>query len=482
MFPVRSDHKNKTRRIRWVLSVLLLSLIFPIKEVEADIAPPKQPPGANLKTANEFTQVRMMEETVVITVLPETDLSKIGSAKVWAEFMMKNMGEESEVLLVRFPLSVNDGHFNFPEIDDFHVYVDNVMLETDPLQMPGDHGDTIQWVHFEVEFPPGEIVELEVDYTLDGTGEYPFVAYYYLLETGAGWFDTIGSGDVIIKLPFPANEKTIFINTSPGWGGTTTGAVLEDNQVSWHFEDLEPTNADNISISMVWPSAWHKVELERQKVASNPNDGEAWGRLGKIYKELGKQRKTFREDPGGEALFLLSQEAYEKALELLPEDALWHLGLGDLLCWKHDWYIVEFNEENRAGYIRGLEELATAYSLDPDNPQINDLILDRYYFDEMISQDEDGFVFNWLTQTPTLPPADWNMIPSSTPEHEEVVSSPSGLVTGEMKAATPGPEDSSSRDTHGSKEKSRIPICGSLVLFPLMVLLPLAIPLFKDQD
>ena len=459
----------------WFLFVLFFAFIFPIEDVEADIAPPKQPPGANLKTANEFTQVRMMEETVVITVLPETDLSKIGSAKVWAEFMMKNMGEESEILMVRFPLSVNDGHFNFPEIDDFHVYADNVMLDTDPLQMPGDHGDTIQWVHFEVNFPPGEIVELEVDYTLDGTGEYPFVAYYYLLETGAGWFDTIGSGDVMINLPFPANEKTIFIDTSPGWGGTTPGAVLEDNQVSWHFEDLEPTNADNISISMVWPSAWHKVELERQNVTSRPNDGETWGRLGKIYKELGKQRKTFRDDPGGEALFQLSLEAYEKALELLPEDALWHLGLGDLLTWRYDWYIVGLTKESRAGFIRGLEELSVAYDLSPENPVINEVIRDRYFHDEMITADEDGYKFLWLTKTPTL-------APTSTPEITAISPSPTESISEVVPSATSEPAKSQEGETQTPGDKTGFPFCGSLILIPIMVMFPLTRPLFRTKD
>jgi hypothetical protein len=395
---------------------------------------------------------------------------------------MKNLGEESETLLVRFPISVNDGFFNFPEIDDFHVYADNIMLETDPLQMPGEHGDTIQWVHFEVEFPPGEIVELEVDYTLDGTGEYPFVSYYYLLETGAGWNDTIGSGDIIVNLPYPATNKTVFIDSHLGWGGTTDSAILEGNQVRWHFENLEPTNQDNISIAMVWPSAWHKVELESQNVAANPNDGEAWGRLGKIYKELGKQRKTFREDPGGEALFQLSLEAYENALEILPEDALWHAGLGDLLFWKYDWYITPKTEENRAGFLRGMEEFQIAYSLDPEDPYILSYIEDRYHYVNMVYFDGEEYIFTWLNQTPTLPPPDSDGQPTITQTVEEQALSPTQSTSEDKGSMTPVPKEISGEKTQDPENKKRSPLCGSLILVPFLILLPLVNPILRKRD
>jgi tetratricopeptide (TPR) repeat protein len=416
----------------------------------------------------------MMEETVIITVLPETDLIKMGKAKVWAEFLMKNLGEESETLLVRFPLSVNDGFFDYPEIDDFHVYADNIMLDTDPLQMPGEHGDTIQWVHFEVEFPPGEIVELEVDYTLDGTGEYPFVAYYYLLETGAGWYDSIGKGDIIVKLPYAANNKNVFIDSHPGWGRTTDGAILDGNEVRWHFEDLEPTHADNISIAMVWPSAWNKVEIERQNVENDPNDGEAWGRLGKSYKEIGKLRSWFRDDPGGEELFRLSLEAYEKALELLPNDPLWHAGLGDLLYWKYDWYVTPKNEENRAGFLRGLKEFQIAYELDPDDPYILNYIDDRYVYEGMVDFDGEEFIFTWLDQTPTLPPTDEEVQPSITPTPVNGELNPTAPHLEVKKDHTLEPDQEPTSEGKDTEKNTGFPLCGSIILIPMLLAIPLA--------
>ena len=41
--------------------------------------------------------------------------------------------------------------------------------------------------------------------------------------------------------------------------------------------------------------------------------------------------------PAGEELFRRSQEAYQKSVALLPRDADWHYGYGDLLCETAHW-------------------------------------------------------------------------------------------------------------------------------------------------
>jgi hypothetical protein len=48
-------------------------------------------------------------------------------------------------------------------------------------------------------------------------------------------------------------------------------------------------------------------------------------------------RKGLREDDGGLELYELSVEAYETAVALLPEDALWHAGFADLLATHAYW-------------------------------------------------------------------------------------------------------------------------------------------------
>jgi len=321
----------------------------------------------------------------------------------------------------------------------------------------------VQWAEFEVVFPPGDTIEIEVDYTLQGTGEYPFVSYSYLLETGAGWNGTIGSAEIIVRLPYKATAQTVFIDSSPGWGQTTTGAYLEGNEVSWYFEDFEPAWKNNISIALVWPSAYYKVGVEEQNVRDFPNDGEAWGRLAKAYKEISHLRRGIREDAGGLELYQQSVNAYEMAISLLPEDALWRAGYADLLWWNSAW-TYWYSEEGRTEYLKGLSEMYIAYQLGPDQPFIQNYLSEEFY------QAVDD-VNTWLTQTPTLV-----IFPTSTPtstpvpiEPEETQPPPAAVDTEEL--------DSTDEDGAGRF----LPICGSMLLFPLVFGVFMARPLLTSK-
>ena len=123
----------------WVLVFLCAALIInPARPVFADVAPPANPPGANPSPDGEVTQVRMVDEKVVIHVQEETEISEMGTARVWAEFHMLNLGEVSETLMVRFPTSFNDGFYNYPEIEDLMVYVDNLSVSTSRIKLEGE--------------------------------------------------------------------------------------------------------------------------------------------------------------------------------------------------------------------------------------------------------------------------------------------------------------------------------------------------------
>jgi hypothetical protein len=60
--------------------VLLVSLLTPIT-ARADMAPPKGPPGTNIVPGSENTQVRMVAETVTLTVIPTTEAAPPAPAK-----------------------------------------------------------------------------------------------------------------------------------------------------------------------------------------------------------------------------------------------------------------------------------------------------------------------------------------------------------------------------------------------------------------
>ena len=477
---------NQTIKLKWLLVftvVFALAIGFAqgIKTVRADVAPPKAPPGANPDTGDVITQVRMMDEKVVIEVLEEDDITQMGTAFVWAEFHMKNLGNTTEVLMVRFPSSYNDGFSGYPEIKNLMVYVDNATVPTSRIDLEGDPDnwdDPVQWVEFEVVFPPGKIVEIEVDYTLYGTGEYPFVSYGYLLQTGAGWNGTIGSAEIIVKLPFTANPGNVFIDSSPGWGETTPGAHLSGNEVSWYFEDFEPAREHNISIALVWPSAWNKVEEAQKQVWDFPDDGEAWGILAKIYKELSRLSRETRRDSGGIWLHNLSKEAYEKCLTLLPDDAFWQIGYIDLLSWD-SWITTGYraSEEDRSIMLDAFSELHNINLLNPENEFIQN------YLDQfppfMIDEVDDEYVFYWLTHTPTLEVYSWQ-----TTATKEVLSTgtpipPEPDPTQPPPASAETVEDASPAEE--SDQKGSLPFCGSIIMFPFALVMILVVPKIQSR-
>ncbi len=447
-----------------------LGALLVVKPALADVAPPRSAPGANPEIDTVDTNVRMLDEKVMIEVQEEVDIKRMGTARVLAEFHMENQGSDPENLLVRFPVSYSDGFAGYSEIIDLKVHVDDIPVTYSPINLEGEPDnwdDPIKWVEFEVSFPPGEVIEIGVNYTLYGTGEYPFVSYAYLLETGAGWYGTIGSAEITVSLPYEANNLTVFVDSSPGWGGTTPGGDLSGNEISWNFEDLEPGYEDNISVALVWPSAWNAVERERKRVTDFPADGEAWGRLAKLYKEISRLRKGTRTDPGGEMLFDLSDKAYQKAIELLPRDGLWHLGYADLLLWDAVWD-YRYSEASRDQMVKALQLLYTAYQLEPDQPLIREYLDDYYFPKEAVAKEGEEYVYYWLTETPTVVPfPESAQQPTTQPNLDTATPEPTSDQPAQAPSTGENEEQQEKDPVSGNGGRIKIPFCSSAVFFPL---------------
>jgi hypothetical protein len=314
-----------------------------------------------------------------------------------------------------------------------------------------------------VTFPPNQDVNIQVSYLLEGTGEYPFVAFYYLLHTGAGWNGTIGSADLIVRLPYEATTQNVIFDESTGWSQTTPGGAIQGQDVRWHFEDLEPDQSNDFQISLVMPSAWQQVLRERGNVSANPNDGEAWGRLGKLYKEMFFFRKGFRTDAGGQQLYALSMDAYEKCLSLLPNDALWHAGFADLLAY-HAWFSAYDAQDVRPEMLHAMQEINTALQIAPDNKKVKE-IADTIYYSfpaDSVRQLESGYDFLWLTttpdlSTPTLVPVEVTFTPPAAPTATNLPAITETTVP--EKEATPVPTS--------TPVNAKNPLCGAGFLIPL---------------
>ncbi|MFZ5880189.1 MAG: tetratricopeptide repeat protein [Chloroflexota bacterium] len=462
-----------------VLALMLSALIFQV--ARADVAPPEAPPGSNPLPGEGGTQVAMLAETVILTVLPDPADAQGAIAKTVASFTMRNQGTEMEQIQVRFPLSfVFWGSEKYPEIKDLTARVNGIQVATTRQVLPYTPANPMgadcvdcpvaahrqiemPWAVFDVGFAPGDDVSIEVSYTVQGFGYFPYEQFRYILETGAGWKDAIGSADVIVRLPYEASDRNVWVEAS------TSGLTLHGNEVRWHFENLEPTSENNIEISLLPPAMWQKVLTETANVTRNPQDGEAWGRLGKAYKEAIRMPKGFlRDDTVGQEMYALSRDAYERCLVLLPKDSLWHAGYADLL-WSHYYFDMYFGgEADTEGVLpRLLSELRIALELDPNNQVARDL-LSRIASSapELVHKTDAGYDFLALTATPT---------PQIT--HETLTAAPTGtpfpsplpvtLTVREMTRAASDPLPAVT-PTH-PQEAPASPLCGgTAMLLPVL--------------
>lgn len=454
--------KRKPHPIFLLFLAIVVVISLPTFTAHADIAPPANPPGANIQPG-DLTQVRMVAETVLLDISSGSGTNPLGRAKVTATFTMRNLGSETERMAARFPVGASDGYGSIPEITDFTVTVNGSRVGTRKTtgEDPNYGFGSTRWAEFDITFPPGEDVIVVVTYTLQATGYYPIAYFSYILSTGADWQGTIGSADIIARFPYEISpQNVIFPESQVGWMDTTQGATINGSELRWHYDDLEPTQKNNILINIVSPDAWNKVLTEQANVEKNPNDGEAWGRLAMNYKKVSMTSKGYlRGDAGGEELYRLSVQAYEKCLALLPNDALWHAGYAELLHAHNIWQIVD-----QAEALRAVQEIHRALELSPNDPKIIEIAESMIWgMEPLLQQNEDGtFDFLWLTATPTpqVEPTATDVPPTATltPISATATVTPSDEATMAVPPTTAAPTET---------PKSTSPLCGSAALAPL---------------
>lgn len=455
---------------RALFLALAFSLLAPLP-ARADVAPPEAPPGAGISPGQEFTQVRMVSERVTLTIQPNLE-GYTPKARTEAVFQMRNLGAVEEKMDVRFPLVFGEAVYYsdmFPEISDIQVKVDGKTVAT-RRQMGGylDSETQIPWAVFPVAFPPGQDVNIIVTYTTLGFGYEPHIVFRYILETGAGWKDTIGSAEIVVVLPYAASLENVMFDEYSGYGQTTPNPLFSGNEIRWRFENLEPGREDNFEVMVIQPSAWQKVLRERENTAKNPNDGEAWGRLGKAIKEVVRYPKGYlRSDDAGRQMYLEAVAAYDRAVSLLPKDALWHYGFADLL-WSHYVNGVYWSGgQDVDELVRLIKELNTSLSLDPKNQDARDLAdYISYTIPGIIENTGSGYIFLALTATPTAVqptatatslPADPTVTPSPQPSPTAIVP-PTVFVEGTEPLPTPQPDTAPGA-----------PFCGGVALLLLLL-------------
>lgn len=463
-----------------LLMVVMFTLVI-VTPASADIAPPAEPPGANPVPGNEQTEVRMVEETVRIDIQTETPENSLGQALVKAEFIMRNLGNKDESMAVRFPLGIPNGWGDVALIEKISVVVDGKKVSTrivNGLDAAGS-SEEVHWAEFDAVFPAGKDVVVLVEYMLEGAGELPYIWLNYVFSSGAGWKDTIGSAELIVSFPYEVNELFLMNCIDNLYNCTVPGGVVEGNKITWTYTEFEPAAEDNFMIAFVAPSVWKQVLKEEERVSAAPNDGEAWGRLGRLYKSLifsphgwrGFRNYYYLADPGVEQLFQLADGAYTKAVTLLPEDALWHVGYGELLGYYADFAGYE-GVDTLPLKIKALQEVHRALELAPDDEKVKEIAYGLTWpLEGGLVEENDSFNFPWLTATPVPTPTQLVIIepsPTSTP-----VATTPPQVTPELAATdtvTVLTEVATIEPTPVNDDKGGIQICGAAILLPLFLM------------
>ncbi|HEX8221403.1 MAG TPA: hypothetical protein VF914_19605 [Chloroflexia bacterium] len=418
------------------LAGLLLALLFAFAASAttglADVAPPRQPPGSNISPAEGTTQVRMQSEEVVLDVSANDDRAV---AEVRCEFIMLNTSDAAEQMQVRFPLAdpsgEGSGFGQYPEVRDFQASVDGKVVATGVITTENPTGTDrapVRWATFDVTFPPGEEVSIGVRYKTDGTGNPPAQQFTYILETGAGWKDSIGSADISVRLPYTATSENVLHYTE---GQTTSGGEFDGNFVRWHWDDLEPTRESNLEVTVLAPVTWQAILEARAATEASPTDAQTWVKLAEAYEAATTSRyPLFDDDP----FATFSHEAYEHAIGLQPNDAQLHANFAALM-W--DQLAVQaFPEEGDPWIARILNEISAALSLDPQNKTAQDL------YKEMSASTDRPLPLHTPTIMPDLPvytPTALQPTPPSATTNQPTVTTTAAVDQPSATASTAPP-------------------------------------------
>lgn len=456
-----------------LLFVFLIIFFSPTQSVYADIAPPSQPSGSNV-VPGEVTMVQMIYERVVIDLRPPWSDGE--NADVTAKFVMRNQGTVDEQMTVGFPLNhIGDMNFDgsIPKLQNLIVKIDNVLV---PLQYPDNYDWmtnqdqetlSIHFAVFDVTFPVGQNVIIELNYKQPPTYYAPTTQYDYTLITGAGWYGTILEGDIVFRLPYTISfgENYWTYDYENDWGGLKTETVVE-NEARWHFDDFEPQNyaKDNWIVHVIRPKDWIRVLSAREALINNQYDSELWMELGNAYSNAAIKLGGKTCDSSSKAIL-----AYQQSIALNQNSAEGHALLAQ------EYYKAycdsEFNPfgtpPDRNLRQAALQELSVAISLDTNNKTALEL---QEYF-EML-----GSGWEPLPPTPYMTPtinAVLTLIPTDTPivaavVHTKIVSEPKVITATpepRIPTATPSPTEIPVQD-ETQKESSATPmILGALILF-----------------
>jgi hypothetical protein len=315
-------------------------LLISVRAARADMAPFPAQEGNTFGPA-AATNIQMISETVLIqltdltdTVL-ETGYPHLG-AKVTADFTMRNPDNKPQLLGVGFPLQVPKQAIDagsYVKIKNLAAFVGGSAIET---QLATVGSET--WSAWQMTFAPGDTF-VRVTYDLPATTDACNAELGYVIHTGAAWAGPIGQADLIVRYPYAA-EATFVSPKGIYLGDSTAGYHVEGSDLHWHYENLEPTAANDLAVTFVAPECWLKVAAARAALNQHGTADNYW-HLATAYADIVFPHHGFNSP-------LIAQVAdaqYQKALALDPQNPqinaeyaeflIEQVGVGQLLPTSH---------------------------------------------------------------------------------------------------------------------------------------------------
>jgi hypothetical protein len=371
----------------FLLIGLLASLLILPGTARADISPPRALPGSDIGPGGQ-TQVRMLAEQIVIDVQSEPGATPSMYATVSGRFTMRNLGDADEQLQVRFPQGdprgASDDRGKYPQVQLFAATVDGQPVATTLQAEPNPQGATsppLGWLTFPVDFPVGQDVTVAVSYQIDPTmyAQESFGTFAYVLQTGAGWRDSIGSATVSVRLPYPATAETVRPESTTA--KTTPGATFDGNEVRWSFSDLEPTAQNDIFVTVMVPTIWKGIADARAALAGRPDNAAALSQLSRAYEAGVYYDKLWVFDEKTDPFYVGSEQAAAQALELSPGSAQLHADYAALIARHHlttqaAYDVLKDDARFQAYLQQAMGEISQALALDPQQKTALDTLAD----------------------------------------------------------------------------------------------------------
>lgn len=249
-----------------VLVAITIIALAPTTHARADMAPPEPPAGGSLDAGEPSTYVQMVSEDVLMTIGDN-------GADVTATFNMKNQGTDEETLNVRFPVGTTWGDasgntYQFMGVDtsSFVIHIEGEKADFDVIK--DDPSILCCWVTWQVAFPPDQMVKVEVTYRALPSYYSSFPIYSYILETGTGWYGTIGKGTITLRLPYEVSEE----NMSEYWlSNDAAKYTITGTDIIRSFTNLEPTRDDDIYVEIMSPPVWREWQAAEKAVEEDPD-------------------------------------------------------------------------------------------------------------------------------------------------------------------------------------------------------------------